>query len=329
MANYIERIGVHHCGKIATSNNWLFREQPIDDIGIDAHMEFVDSSGKPKQLLALQIKSGESWFKEEKDGCIVFRDINERQYMYWTTNSLPCIVVLYNPNDDTCIWQKLTVDTIQRTKGGEGKGFFVKVPLTQIFLNDSSNEQLLSFTNLQEHIINYNFLLSQKEFMQIIRDGGEVKLHSSEWVNKSSGRGETELIVDDGKCVKTYSYPYWFPFTPYTEVFSRLFPWADFSADEDFYEDEDEALWREYHCYYDEEDHEWLVVGDTFEEFRKKLDPMRSINNSGEVAEYMLILSLNDLGKSFLKVNEFVSNNQIYAETRPQEEGESHEENQT
>jgi len=329
MANFIERIGVHYCGKIAASNNWLFREQPIDDIGIDAHMEYVDSSGKPKQLLALQIKSGESWFKEEKDGCIVFRDINERQYMYWTTNSLPCIVVLYNPNDDTCIWQKLTVDTIQRTKGGEGKGFFVKVPLNQIFLNDSANEQLLSFTNLPEHIINYNFLLSQKEFMQIIRDGGEVKLHSSEWVNKSSGRGETELIVDDGECVKTYSYPYWFPFTPYTKVFPRPFPWADFSADEDFYKDEDEALWREYHCYYDKEDHEWLVVGDTFEQFREKLNPMRSINHSGEVAEYMLILSLNDLGKSFLKVNEFVSNNQIYAETRPQEERESHEENQT
>ena len=67
-----------------------------------------------------------------------------------------------------------------------------------------SNEQLLSYTNLPEHVVNYNFLLSQKEFMQIIQDGGEVKLHSSEWVNKSSGKGETELIVDDGKSIKKY-----------------------------------------------------------------------------------------------------------------------------
>ena len=64
--------------------------------------------------------------------------------------------------------------------------------------------------------------------MQIIQDGGEVKLHSTEWVNKSSGKGETELIVNDGESVKTYSYPYCFPLTPYTEVFPRLFPWADF-----------------------------------------------------------------------------------------------------
>ena len=320
MANAIERIGINHVGEIAERNNWMFREQPVNDIGIDAHIEFVDSSGKPKQLLALQIKTGESWFKERKDNCVVFRDINERQYNYWTMNSLPCIVVLYNPNDNTCIWQKLTTETIERTKDGAGKGFFVKIPLSQTFLNDLSNEKLLSFTNLPEHIVNYNFLLSQKEFMLIIQNGGEIKLHSSEWVNKSSGRGETELIVDDGKTIQKYSYPYWFPYTPYKMVFPRLFPWANFSADEEFFEEHDESLWRELHCYYDEEDGEWLNVGDTFDEFRRKLDPMRSIDHAGEVAEYMMKLSLNDLGKAFLMVDEFVSKNQAYVGARPKGE---------
>lgn len=319
MTNYTEQMGVGHCAEIAARNKWLFRNQPVNDIGIDAHIEFVDSSGKPKQLLALQIKTGASWFKEEKDGCIIFRNISDRQYIYWTTNSLPCIVVLYNPNDNTCIWQRLTTETIERTQDGEGKGYFVKVPLTQVFLDNASNQQLLSFLNLPEHVVNYNFLLSQKEFMEIIRDGGEVKLHSTEWVNKSSGRGETELIVDDGESIKKYSYPYWFPFTPYTEVFPKLFPWADFSADEEFYEDYDEAMWREYHCHYDNEDDEWYVVGDTFAQYREKLEPIRSIDHAGEVAEYMLILSLNDLGKSFLKVNEFVSQNNSYAIARPEE----------
>lgn len=319
MANTTERIGINHVGEIAERNNWMFREQPVNDIGIDAHIEFVDSSGKPKQLLALQIKTGESWFKEQKDNCVVFRDINERQYKYWTMNSLPCIVVLYNPDDNTCIWQKLTTETIERTKDGEGKGFFVKIPLSQTFLNELSNEKLLSFTNLPEHIINYNFLLSQKEFMRIIQNGGEIKLHSSEWVNKSSGKGETELIVDDGKTIQKYSYPYWFPYTSYKMVFPRLFPWANFSADEEFFEEHDESLWRELHCYYDE-DGEWLNVGDTFDEFRRKLDPMRSIDHAGEVAEYMMKLSLNDLGKAFLMVDEFVSKNQAYVGARPKGE---------
>lgn len=39
MANHTERIGVHHCAEIAEDNNWLFREQPVNDVGIDAHME--------------------------------------------------------------------------------------------------------------------------------------------------------------------------------------------------------------------------------------------------------------------------------------------------
>ena len=129
-----------------------------------------------------------------------------------------------------------------------------------------------------------------------------------------------QQIVNDGKSVQKYSYPYWFPFTPYTEVFPRLFPWAIFSADEEFFEENDMNLWREYHCYYDKEDGEWLVVGDTFEEFRKKLSPMRSIDHAGEVAEYMMILSLNELGKAFLNVDKFVSQNQPYASTRPNAE---------
>ena len=317
MANTTERIGVSYCSLIASKAEWMFREQPIDDIGIDAHMERTDKDGKVQQLLALQIKSGESYFKENKGEYVVFRDIDDRQYNYWTTNTLPCIVVLYNPKDDMCIWQKLTKDTIEKTNNGKGAGFFVKVPLSQIFLDASSNEKLLTFTNLPEHITNYNFLLSQKKFMQIIQNGGQIKLHSMEWIHKSSGRGNTELIVNDGKTIQKYSYPYWFPFTPYTMVFPQLFPWANFSADEDFFEENDKNLWREYHCYYDKEDNDWLVVGDTFEEFRKKLSPMRSIDHAGEVSEYMMVLTLNELGKSFLKIDNFVSQNRPYASARP------------
>lgn len=316
MSNSTERIGVSYCALTAERNNWMFREQPINDIGIDAHMEFVEDD-KPRQLLALQIKSGSSWFKEKKDDCIIFRNINERQYNYWIMNSLPCIVILYNPDDNMCIWQELTTETIKRTKDGSGKGFYVKVPINQSFLDELSNEKLLAYTNLPQHIQNYNFLLSQKKFMEIIQNGGEVKLHSTEWVNKSSGKGDTKLIVNDGQETKEYAYPYWFPFTPYTDVFPQLFPWADFSVDEEFIEESDSELWQQLHCWYDSEMDDWIVVGDTFEQFRQKLHPMRYVDYAGEVAEYMLVLSLNELGKSFLKVEQFISETRPYAKARP------------
>ncbi|HEL0714274.1 TPA: hypothetical protein TUY03_000695 [Streptococcus equi subsp. zooepidemicus] len=128
---------------------------------------------------------------------------------------VPCLAIYFLIHNYE--WQKLTDKTIERTKEGRGKGFFVKVPTAQVFLNHSSNEKLLSFTNLPKHVLNYNFLLSQKKFIRIIKDGGTVKLHSTEWVNKSSGKGETELIVDDGENEKRYLYPYYFLFTPYIE----------------------------------------------------------------------------------------------------------------
>ena len=317
MSNATERIGVSYCALTAERNNWMFREQPINDIGIDAHMEFVEDD-KPRQLLALQIKSGSSWFKEKKDDCIIFRNINERQYNYWIMNSLPCIVILYNPDDNMCIWQELTTETIKRTKDGSGKGFYVKVPINQSFLDELSNEKLLAYTNLPQHIQNYNFLLSQKKFMEIIQNGGEVKLHSTEWIHKSSGKGDTKLIVNDGQETKEYAYPYWFPFTPYTDVFPQLFPWADFSVDEEFIEESDSELWQQLHCWYDSEMDDWIVVGDTFEQFRQKLHPMRYVDYAGEVAEYMLVLSLNELGKSFLEVEQFISETRPYAKARPE-----------
>ena len=36
MANNTEQIGVNHIGEIAARNKWMFRPQPIDDVGIDA-----------------------------------------------------------------------------------------------------------------------------------------------------------------------------------------------------------------------------------------------------------------------------------------------------
>ncbi|HEK9993058.1 TPA: hypothetical protein TT573_002085 [Streptococcus equi subsp. zooepidemicus] len=81
--------------------------------------------------------------------------------------------------------------------------------------------------------------------------------------------------------------------------------------------EEDESLWREYHCYYDKEEEKWLIVIDSFEEFRNKLNQMRSINHSGEVAEYMLTLSINELGRSFLTIDDYISQDQPYTKAVP------------
>ena len=47
---------------------WLFREQPTEDYGIDAQVEVVDGEAVRGKLLALQIKSGLSLFREPAPG---------------------------------------------------------------------------------------------------------------------------------------------------------------------------------------------------------------------------------------------------------------------
>ena len=48
--------------------DWLFREQPTEDYGIDAQVEIVEGEAVSGKLLALQIKSGPSWFEQAGPG---------------------------------------------------------------------------------------------------------------------------------------------------------------------------------------------------------------------------------------------------------------------
>ena len=58
-----DRIGVSVVQLQISKLGWTFREQPVSDYGIDAHIELVKDNKATGQLIALQIKSGKSWFK--------------------------------------------------------------------------------------------------------------------------------------------------------------------------------------------------------------------------------------------------------------------------
>ncbi len=81
---------------LETQLRWLFREQPTEDYGIDAHTEVVDGEEVTGRLLALQIKSGSSWFNEPAPGGWWFRPDTQHVH-YWLDHSLPVIAVLYDP----------------------------------------------------------------------------------------------------------------------------------------------------------------------------------------------------------------------------------------
>ena len=69
-----ERAGVLAVGEIINNRlGWIFREQPVSDFGIDAHVEVVEGDQVTGRLFALQIKSGPSYFRRRGSEVLLFK----------------------------------------------------------------------------------------------------------------------------------------------------------------------------------------------------------------------------------------------------------------
>ena len=108
---------------------WLFREQETSDYGVDAHVEIAggvhgsdDATGR---LIALQIKSGESFFARPVDEGWRFRGSLDH-LAYWLGHSLPVIVVIVSPVGDT-YWQLVSPRYVKEAQGS----FSMTIPKSQ------------------------------------------------------------------------------------------------------------------------------------------------------------------------------------------------------
>jgi len=117
------RIGVAGTQLIFEKLGWIFREQPIEDHGIDAHVEVVSNDMPTGKLIALQIKCGKSWFDESTKDGFVFRG-EKRHLKYWQEHSLPVIIVLYDEHAGIAYWQTVSKDLVKST----GKGWKIIIP---------------------------------------------------------------------------------------------------------------------------------------------------------------------------------------------------------
>jgi hypothetical protein len=136
--NYGDRDAVSEAGMAAvklavlTHLKWIFRDQPIQDRGIDAQVEQTVNGEATGRLIALQIKSGVSWFKERTRSGIVYRG-ELKHWTYWQGHSLPVLIVLYDPIGREAYWQAISEKTVDVT----GVGWKVTVPLRHKINSDA------------------------------------------------------------------------------------------------------------------------------------------------------------------------------------------------
>lgn len=310
----VDRDGVYAVANIVTKElNWVFREQPVSDYGIDAHIEICNEKEPVGKLIGVQIKAGTSYFKEDMGEYIVFRG-KQRHLEYWLNHSLPIIIILYNPETKECIWEHINDSNVINISQS---GWKIYIPRNKI-LNKSSLNALKAITNkTTEYKGRFQTLALAKPWMQAIKQGNNVVVEYADWVNKSSGKSSITIkIIDpntlEEKVVLDWNVAY-FPMQIYEDILKRLFPWADVEIDEEFYDEYDRQTFSENFGIYDKEDDIYHYDDEDYLEWKNRLPKIRPYENiAGEVDYYRVKLNINEIGTIFLKLDEYLENTSSY-----------------
>jgi hypothetical protein len=297
-----DRLGVSKLDHFFSSNGWLFREQFLHDYGIDAQVEIV-KDGKPTgDLIAIQIKSGLSYFSESTDTSFVYHTDN-KHIGYWIKHCLPVIVVLYNPNEDILYWENVSDNSITST----GQGWRITIPKNKYLTNESLSE-LCKLTQPPPYIQKLNRLRLDKTWIELVAEGETVYIEFEDWINKSLPRFTIRIGCETRSGIEEQAWPTIYGIgLSLEEAISYVIPWAEFEVDEDAYHDFMESQWYA-ECYMGrDKDDDSEHFSEPFEEWYKPPEGIVPVSEGGEVERYRLILSLNQIGKAFLDLDEFLA----------------------
>lgn len=298
----IDRIGVNKVDSYFSLHGWLFREQPIHDYGIDAQVEIV-KEGKPTgDLIAIQIKSGMSYFSESNAESIIFRTDN-KHIEYWFRHSLPVILILYNLEDDNCYWQCVSEETVISS----GKNWKIEIPKQR----QLTKESLIEFCELTQppsYIQKLNKLRLDKHWIKLLAEGETVYIEYEDWVNKTLPRFEIKIGCETNNGVEVETWP-----TVYgeiEEVIEHILPWADYEMDYDAHSEYMELKWHEECCtgYDDGEPFYYIPFSDWYSPPEESIT---HVSDNGETKGYRLILTLNEVGSAFFELDDYLSSDDV------------------
>lgn len=96
------KLGVNYVTDIVDRCECYFNKiEQENDIGIDAIIEFTDSSIPTGKCIAVQIKTGESYVNRRKNECII---PIESHYEYWKNYCMPVYGIVYILDENIAYW---------------------------------------------------------------------------------------------------------------------------------------------------------------------------------------------------------------------------------
>lgn len=173
-----ERIGVYAIALLFTKElDWIFREQPIVDVGIDALIEQKVNDEPTGKFISAQIKTGKGNFHDSKNSLTLY--VTKIHYNYWLNSNLPVIIIAHLPEIEKTTWEIANEETFQKTQ----TQWKIQIPKSKN-LNKKSVEEL-------NKIISGN---KQTDFEKQVLDG-ELQKNEIDQIKKDAG-----LFVN---CVKS------------------------------------------------------------------------------------------------------------------------------
>lgn len=293
-----DRLGVAALEYIFSKHGWLFREQPTHDYGIDAHVEIVEGSKPTGKLIALQIKSGDSFFKEEIADAYIFRT-DDKHVAYWLGHSMPVVLMLFEPNTKAAYWCHVNAESTEST----GKGWKIAVSKCNVL-----EEATTDFSSLEEliqpepYVRRLNRLRADRRWLDALANGDEVRIEFDDWVNKSLPRYQITIYSDSAQEEWPTLYA---PGVSIENMLEHFFPWAEFATDPDAHYESSESVWmNECYSWRDPDDGE-IYYSQSFDEWYQSPDGLMPVSENGETATYCLVLKLNDFGRAFLILDDY------------------------
>jgi hypothetical protein len=115
-ADFTEQEGVLKVAQVANQSRLVWRPTSQRDVGIDGQIEHVDDFGRATgSLVFVQIKSGPSYFTNEREGAVVFSP-STKHANYWERAAFPVILVLHDEQANRTLWVDAR-DSLRRSHG--------------------------------------------------------------------------------------------------------------------------------------------------------------------------------------------------------------------
>ena len=142
---------------------------------------------------ATKIKTGPSYVKKENDEGWWYA-LKENDLSYWLEHALPVVVIVCDPVAGSAYWQAVNDHTVVTRKRG-GKKLFI---LREQELSECSKFELVRIAEGKPYELRVRKLKLSLPWMRLLQSGRRILLEADEWVNKTSGHGDVQVVSVDG-----------------------------------------------------------------------------------------------------------------------------------